>query len=343
MKSLAHDRPPTTDEWRALYAGAAKFHDLACWDWMFDRDIFGVQDPETGEIGYCGIMGRNRQHFALAAYHGTAGLLGIMGLYNGTIKPSDPDSMYIQDCTMVSFENREFLRPEDLAVIRSLGLKFRGASAWPLFRDHHPGDFPWFISGAQARFLTLALDQALDVAPRFREGLTLIRPDEMKYLVRVRAADGAWTDDYRLLAMPPLETLLCTEPVNEVRIEQVRRRITARTGAWEADAFHHPDAVQDRRGERPYFPYVFVLMAAESRLVLGTTVSRRGEYVTLFRETFLDALERAGTLPGQVLFVHTEVADVLRPLTGQLGIELKRAKTLKAVQEFYREFLKMTR
>jgi hypothetical protein len=334
MSQTAPDRPPTIDEWRALYDAALKFRDLACWQWLYDSDIIGVENPESGEIGYCSVMGRNGQHFALAAHRGTPGLLAALQIYSGQAKPSAPEAPLLLDCLMASFEDREALRTEDLQAIRYLGLKFRGANAWPLFRDYHPGDFPWLISGAQARYLTLALEQTLDVAPRFRDGRELPGPEAREHLVRVRSADGAWTDEYRAPAMPPVETLFTVEPVNEVRIEKVRSRVKARTGDWEADAFHHFDPVQDKRGGRPYYPYILAVAAAETGLVLSFAASRRGDHVNDFRDALLDAFESAGALPVQIHYAQTTVADVLRPVTDRLAIELKRAKALPAAWEF---------
>ena len=43
---------------------------------------------------------------------------------------------------MLSFEDRDALQEEDLAVIRGLGLSFRGRQAWPLFRSYRPGYLP---------------------------------------------------------------------------------------------------------------------------------------------------------------------------------------------------------
>ena len=72
---------PTPQEWRALYEAAAEFRKIEPWRWMDDSDIFGVQDPHSGEIGYRLIQ-------------------------KGTVKPGDPDSLFIQNCLMASFEER---------------------------------------------------------------------------------------------------------------------------------------------------------------------------------------------------------------------------------------------
>ena len=67
----------------------------------------------------------------------------------------------IQDCLMASFEDWEEIEPKDREVMKALGLKFRGRNAWPLFRSFLPGTFPWYLTAAEARYLTICLGQAL--------------------------------------------------------------------------------------------------------------------------------------------------------------------------------------
>jgi len=52
---------PSLKEWRALYEAAIKFKEIRSWNWMTDVDIFGVKNPENGEIGYCVILGSSGQ------------------------------------------------------------------------------------------------------------------------------------------------------------------------------------------------------------------------------------------------------------------------------------------
>jgi len=136
------DKSPSIQEWKELYDTAMEFKRIECWNWMWDSDIFGVQNPVNGEIGYCCIMGRAREHFALAVYLGTEGLGGYLKIRSGEVDASSIDALHLQKCLMASFEDREFLQQEDFQIITRLGLKFRGRDSWPLFRSYRPGYFP---------------------------------------------------------------------------------------------------------------------------------------------------------------------------------------------------------
>ena len=69
-----NDKSPSIEEWNDLYAAAVDFKKLKPWNYMWDSDMFGVQNPVTDEIGYCCVMGRSGEHFALGIFLGSEGL-----------------------------------------------------------------------------------------------------------------------------------------------------------------------------------------------------------------------------------------------------------------------------
>lgn len=46
---------------------------------LYDADIICIENPADGSIGYCSVMGKRREHFALGAYFEDS---GIFELYN---------------------------------------------------------------------------------------------------------------------------------------------------------------------------------------------------------------------------------------------------------------------
>ncbi len=78
-----------------------------------------------------------------------------------------------------------------MAIIKKLGLKFRGRDAWPVFRSHVPGYYPWHLNQDEARFLRIALERGRRVAWTVREDETLLtKVKKGLYLVQVPRAEG---------------------------------------------------------------------------------------------------------------------------------------------------------
>src|SRR4051812_29568907 len=133
---------PTSEQWRKLYELARQIQELSPWSWMTEVDVFGVQDPETDEVGYVSVMGAAGEHFAISVYRGAEGLHHFLFIEDSyTMMEDDDVAPDILDVPQIqlSFEDRDALTANDRTVIKELGLKFRGHKAWPLFRSFEPG------------------------------------------------------------------------------------------------------------------------------------------------------------------------------------------------------------
>jgi hypothetical protein len=197
---------PTPSEWHRLYQATIRVKEIAPWEWMTETDIFGVQDPETGEIGFVSIMGMLGEHLAVAVYLGAEGLYSFWG-FQQIADSAPPEALLGIPHLQASFEDRGELSAKDRAVIKELGLKFRGRQEWPLFRSYRPGYLPWYLEAPEAQTLTYALEQAVEVTLRFKEDPGMLDPsDEESYLVRVpREVRGnlVWEDE--VVRVPPVE------------------------------------------------------------------------------------------------------------------------------------------
>jgi hypothetical protein len=69
---------PSHDEAKTLCELALRVKELAPWQWMEETDIFGIEDPDTGELGFISVMGYLGEYESVAVYRGAEGLYGFM-------------------------------------------------------------------------------------------------------------------------------------------------------------------------------------------------------------------------------------------------------------------------
>lgn len=329
---------PSMEEWRELYEAGIAFRDVAPWQWMWDSNVFGVQDPESGQIGYCCVMGQLGEHFALAAYDGSEGLAGLWQMREaGPRAQRDPMAVLVlQQCLMASFEDRTMLHKRDLETIKALGLKFRGRNVWPQFRGYRPGYAPWFLTAPEARFLTVCLRQGLDVGERFRQNPKLLpdpEPDPRgRYLVRVpekRGDEWVWKDTIQRPApVPPPQ--VAPPPLDEARLKRLRELPAAR-GVLQMDYFYTGATIKEAEDERPWYPQILLAADATTGLILGTELVRTDEVPAALVKQLLDIIARMRQRPDRIEVRQEEARVILKPAADRLGTRVIRVRRMPAV------------
>jgi len=154
---------PSHDEAKALCNLAAQIKALAPWQWMQETDVFGVEDPDTGEIGFVSVMGNVGEYEAVAVYPGAEGIYGFIDFQSDP--SASPDRLIEIPQVQLSFSEPKFLEKRDRELLKGVGLKFTGTK--PQFRSYRPGFLPWFITLKEARLLIHALSQTLEMTKRF--------------------------------------------------------------------------------------------------------------------------------------------------------------------------------
>ncbi|MGA1875383.1 MAG: DUF6930 domain-containing protein [bacterium] len=331
----------TIEDWRRLYGLAAQVKDMQPWEWMEESDIFGVQDPESDEIGFVSVMGMAGEHYAIAVYRGPTGLYGFWDLQR--LNPTEaPERLLEIPQLMLSFEDRNFLRQEDYEIIRQLGLKFRGAHAWPMFRSIHPGYFPWFLTPEEARFMVCVLEQAIDVTLRFKTDKTLREEPDEDYLVRIpHKDDGRLSWENRKIHVPPPGPLAVSISLDMNEVKTLRR-LTRSSHIIEIDLFMIPAPVGEK-GDRPFCPYNLMLVETKGNLILGNE--------SLLAEPSLEAMwgsipskivhlfTQAGIIPREVKVRSELLFQLLKPLAEEFHFELTHTRTLKKLDSAKKSIL----
>jgi len=323
------------DAWRRLYAAADLIKKLAPWTWMDETDVFGVQLPETDEIGYVSIMGALGSHFAVSVYLGDNALHRFLDIEETPETEESVMRLLELPQLMVSFEDREVLEKEDRDIIKQLGVKYRGRNNWPLFRSYRPGFYPWLLEASEVENLTIALEQVAGVAMRFENNPELLEKEDA-FLVRVCRKDGkqpGWEDSYRKL--PPFEPVELNLRVPRSDIQQFQHAESEIQTA-EVALSVMPMRV-GQRGERPAVVYMLLAVEPESYFVLGMEVVSPSEGLDRMREDLpaklISIFNKSEVRPSEIRVCSPQLYELFAPVMHDLHVKLTFSPELDAVPE----------
>lgn len=334
---MSKSNAPSLEMWKRLYDLMAQVKELAPWEWMQEDDIFGIRMPGSQEVGFVSVMGMLGEHFAIAVYQGVKGLGGFWNIQAQGYDAS-PELVLQTPQVQASFEDRDMVAKEDREVMKRLGLKFRGANAWPLFRSYRPGCFPWHIEKEEAEALICALEQLLDVAPRFKKDPRIFPPADNKYeyLVRVKKNDQ-WEDSIQRINFYQEVTLDLM--MNEEALAHLRKMMPGKM-TLEIDLYMMMQPVQEKTGERPYFPFMLMLADHDGSMILGfDMLPPLPSMEAMWSEIPAVVVEKLaeGFPPKEVLVKDKMLYLLLQPVAEETGFSLKKVSRLKRIEQFQQE------
>jgi len=321
----------SADDCKSLFELMNRVRDLAPWEWMEETDLFGVQHPDTGEIGFVSIMGMAGEHYAVSAYQGAGGLYGFWHMQDMGPYMQLEDIMTTPQL-QASYEDRNMLDKHDYHLIKSLGLKYRGRSAWPQFRSFRRGYAPWYIEKEEAKFLQYILEQVLIVAPRVKENSDILDPKgDHHYLVRVAKQTGdmlEWED--KILPIDKPSSIELSIEINPDLIETVKNLPQGKFKV-EADLFMLPTMIGERT-ERPYFPYMLMMLDTTHDMVIGfemlSPIPSIEEMWASIGATALQQLVKIGSVPKDIRVRNDLLFAMLQPFAKELKLNIKQVHQL---------------
>ena len=324
-------------EARELFDLSTQVKDLKPWRWMEETDLIGIENPETGEIGFISVMGRLGEHEAIALYLGAEGLYGFIDLHTDESATAHRalEIRHVQ----AAFSERKYLEKEDRNLIKQLGLKFKGG-AWPMFRSYRPGYLPWFVTLDEARFLIHALSQIIAVAKSVRDEAQPFHPtgrvEKDGYLMRVARKEGSaliWEDQVWRIPRPTHELVVI--PIDNATLERLKLLPQTKL-EMEADLILVPARI-GKSGQRPLGLYLFMIADRDSGFIFGNEMMTAEDSLTAMHARLPNLLAlmlvRAEIMP-QKLLVRSELLRTrLRSSTQALNIELRHADELPSIDE----------
>ena len=325
-------------EARKLFDLAIEIKKLKPWRWLEETDLIGIENPDTGEIGFISVMGAIGEYEAVALYFGAEGLYGFIALQQDEL--SKPDRVLELAQVQVAFSDRNDLEKEDLHLITQFGLKFRGKGAWPQFRSYRGGYLPWFITPDEARFLAYGLSQIIEVATNVRDKAKPFKPtgrvEQGGYLMRVarKGESGLiWEDQVWRIPKPASEPLRAS--VDASLIESLGRIVKSKLD-FEIDLMLVPARI-GKSGERPRAAYGLMIADRDSGYIFGFELMSAQDSLAAMYSRIPNEVAKlilqAQIVPTRMVVRSDRLRSVLKPLAQKLNIELLYEDSLPSIDE----------
>lgn len=329
-------KPPqiNSDIFEKLCQAAIEFRSLRPWDILYDDQVFGVQDPESKEIGYCCVMGAGGEVFGLALYRGRKGLDLYQKILNRTI---DPEKLLVlQDALLAEFCDRADLEKEDRALLKSIDFKpldSKDAPAYPIFRSYKPGYAPWFISEREAKWLTFAFQCAVDLLGAFVKNDLLLEGKADHYLIYSQDKNAKLRSSAWRKIEPYSKPVEASIPINEVTLQRIRNLQITEDTEWEMDIFFLSDrTILDQ--DRPYFPQVVMIVHQQTGMVLNMNMFGPDVSIpTISTDFLLQTVEKYGRVPREIHIQDKLVWESLKPIVDQFNIQILLKDKLPVIRE----------
>ncbi|RXT04095.1 plasmid pRiA4b ORF-3 family protein [Ammoniphilus sp. CFH 90114] len=320
----------TLEEWERLYHLALEWKQLKSWKWMSEQ-LFGVIDTENGHTGYCCVMGGEGEMYGLVAYMGEEGLTSLLKTLSGDL---EEDDYYNVRSLILTLEDWEELDKEDLQLIEELNLPLRGRRHWPMFRSQSPGLYPWRLSREEVLFFTRVLEQALVMGQRVKAHPDLLLPEREGEIFARQGKDSKWEDATLSLVPQHQETSPLLLSVNELELKRMKKDFPlVKDHVLEFDFMYSPDPIREKRGDRPFYPYLALWVDHTDEFVLDFAILPREGHEAAFLDKTLELIRKMEMVPQEIWVRKQEAYALLSPLASKLGVHLKVVDVLPALEE----------
>ena len=321
MKKKLKNDFASTQESKKLYELTEKFKKIAPWNWMDDSNIFAVENPTDGQIGYCCICGAEEIQFGLVVYLGSEGLKTYLETIEGKAE-NDPEFFFKLDTIMISFVHRRNIPQDQVNHFKKLGLEFYDINKWPLIERLIPGYAPYKLTKKETLFLTCILEQAINVCNRFSKNPQLFNsPESNKIFTRVPEKDDnsiCWKDDFCKPA-PIIIQMPRTPEFSEKLLETAKENCQFLKGDWEVGAFYFPKPVAEK-GKRPYLPFALLCVDAASGQITNCSLFKTSKNNKELPNEFLKMIIKKQEIPKNILINSDEHKRLLAPVCEALKI-----------------------
>lgn len=154
--------------WLSLYEVAENLKMIQPWNCIYADDSVLIRSQKTGETALCSVMGSVGLCCGVSVYIGIEGIAS----YARLSQPGEyaVPMMYDHTCLTLFYGDRNEVPKEQKAIIKELGLKFRGNGNWPYVLSFKRRYIPCTPNQEELTALIEYLQNLFMVAAGFTDG-----------------------------------------------------------------------------------------------------------------------------------------------------------------------------
>ena len=322
MKRLINNN--NTDLWKNLFEAASRYSKHKPWKHFDDNHVFGIQDPASATIGWCVVLGSADISTGLIVHLGDEGLNCLMEtLYQNFTGLSDDQIFYMQKAIVMNFVGPDELDEVDMALYHKLGYIPQKGNKNFSFRRLDPGLYPWYLENKDVKFMTICLDQVLNVVDLDKQNqieVTTFDSDQLIVMTPSSVGDHIhWiASEVPIPHDSPENDFIVTSNY----ITNIRKKYKKKKASLFLSSQYYQKPVQDGKGTRPFYAMILLWIEGLHGKIITSETLKPDQTWKSFQKSFQSVLKTLGYIPTKI-YVDSEYGyDFLDDLCDRLNIEL---------------------
>lgn len=299
------------------YEEARKIGNLKPWTYLEESEVFAIEHPESHVLYFVQVIGKTQPLLGVQISKGYESYLRLQDF----LKLGDTVIKANQLALYALHFNSEPLAEIDQERLKAVGIMEPTLHGWPRFKDFTPEYMPWHPSDDDFLILQILL-------PQIRLLLQLAEPDSSLLsspegcLIR-RLENGLWHNEIQNKMPEEREKLSYLRPEEP----QTLLALPQNSGtAFEAVMELSRVPFQTQPNERPFYPWIFLLIDAADGQLLDYRLTARNEHFASVSEGVVETLRKAGYRPGEILVEDTFTQVLMSGVCQEIGITVQKAK-----------------
>ena len=324
-----------TNYLKKLYPVALEFQKMAPWEFMYERELFGIQLPGSDEPWFASVMGSTGEFLAVSFYEGVEAAHQFLLIQEDPAEHDPMDIMLIPHL-MVSFEQPHYMEPEDIDRLKALGYSVRNKSRLPVFKEIIPGCIHVIPETDKLAQLEELMKQVINVASRFgRQEFAWVEhvPGGMNGLVRVQdgRTKSGWRDDIKDFELKPAPAVA---PLSKKQVKPLNQ-LPTNNMILQVGMVLVPSPIGDKHP--PYFPFLLLLVEKESGFVLTPEMMKPHpnveEMFAKSGEKLMEYLTKQKIHPSVIEYRSARLQPVLEAAFKHTSVNLRKVQWMPAFDD----------